>query len=116
MNILDDAKALVAKIEAEFSPAVQADVKAAENEVHTIVNDAKSYVEVNGLQDLEQLAITAVTAMVPGASWAVMLGALKTQAVAAGVKLVDGAEAVVAAKVQGDLLAVGKIAAPASAA
>jgi hypothetical protein len=115
-TLLAEGEAFIAKLKTHLSPAVQTEVKAAENDAHAIVSDAASYIKANGLSDLEALAITFVSAMVPGASWTVMLGSLKAQAVTDGVKLVEGAEAVVASKAQADLLAQGKIAAPAPAA
>ena len=103
-SILADAKALIVRLESEFQP----EIKTAENDAHAVVTDAVSYIKVNGLQDLEQIALTLVAAMVPGASWTGVLAAIVAQAKTDGVKLLDGAEAIVAAKVQGDLLAIGK--------
>ncbi len=116
LHVFEEMERLIAKGKAMLSSEAQAEVKAVENEAHTIITDAVSYIKANGLHDLETLAITFVSALVPGASWSAMLGALKTQAVADGVTLVEGAEAVVAAKVQADLLVQGKIAAPVAAA
>ncbi len=115
LAIITEIEALLGKLKASFSPAVQAEVKAVENEAHAIVTDAVTYIKANGLADLEAIALTVVSAMVPGTSWGAVLTAVKTQAVTDGVKLLDGAEAVVAAKVQADLIAVGKLAAPAAA-
>lgn len=100
-----------AKLEAEFAP----EIKTVENDAHEIVTDAVSYIKANGLQDLEQIALTIVAAMVPGASWTGVLANVKAQAVTDGVKLLEGAEAIVAAKVQADLIAIGSIAAPVAA-
>lgn len=105
MNILDDAKALVARLEAEFKPQI----KAVENEAHAIVTDAVSYIKINGLQDLEQLALILVTAMVPGTSWSALLATIKTQAIADGVKILEGSEDIVASKVKADLTAIGTV-------
>ncbi len=110
--ILTDVETFLKGLKEKFSPAVQAEVKAVENEGHAIVTDAVTYIKANGLADLEALAITFVSALIPGGSWVTMLGALKAQAVTDGITLIEGAEAVVAAKVQADLLVQGKTPAP----
>lgn len=74
---------------------------------------AASYVKANGLQDLYQLALIAVAALAPGASWEGMLVALEAQALADGKTLVKGATAVVSAQAQADLIAAGKLLPPA---
>lgn len=98
---------IIAWLEAELAK-FRPEIKTVENDSHAIITDAVSYIKVNGLQDLEQIALTIVAAMVPGASWAATLASIKTQAVTDGAKLLEGAEAIVAAKVQADLLAAGK--------
>jgi len=116
LEIITDIENLLAKAKALLSPAAVAEVKTIENEGHTIVADAVSYIKANGLHDLEQLAITFVGALASGASWTGMLTALKAQAVTDGITLVEGAEAIVAAKVQADLLVQGKTPIPVSTA
>jgi hypothetical protein len=111
MSILAEAEAFLVNLRAHFAP----EIKTVENEAHEIVNDAVSYIKVNGLQDLEQIALTLVAAMVPGTSWGAVLTAVRTQAVTDGVKLLQGAEAIVAAKAQADLIAAGKLVAPTAA-
>lgn len=106
--VITDVENFIAKIRAEFAP----EVKAVENDVHAIVSDAVTYIKTKGLQDLEQLALIFVSAMVPGASWIDMLAELKTKAIADGIALVEGDEAIVAAKVQADLLVQGKTLVP----
>lgn len=105
MSILDEAEAFLAKLRAEFSP----EIKTVENEAHAIITDAVSYIKVNGLHDLEQIALTLVANMIPGTSWAALLTNIKTQAIADGVKLLEGAEDIVASKVKGDLTATGAV-------
>lgn len=87
--------------------------------VNTVVIDIEeaatatiNYIKANGLQDLYQLALLAVTALAPGASWGAMLASLEAQALADGKKLVAGATAVVAAQAQADLIAAGKLLPP----
>lgn len=111
-EIITEIEDFLSGLKAKLSPAVQEEVKVVENEGHAIITDAVTYIKANGLQDLEKLAITFVTALAPGASWGAMLLALKAQAITDGITLVQGAEAVVAAKVQGDLIAVGTLPAP----
>lgn len=111
LAIIEEIEAFAASLRAKYAP----EVKVVENDVHGIITDAVSYIKVNGLADLEQIAISLVAAMVPGTSWPLVLAAIKAQAIAAGVKLLDGAEAVVAAKAQSDLIAMGTIAPPVAA-
>lgn len=89
--------------------------------IGTVVTDVEeaavatvSYIKANGLQDLYQLALIAVTALAPGASWGAMLASLEAQAIADGKTLVAGATAVVAAQAQADLIAAGKLLPPAA--
>lgn len=107
-EIIQEIEASVAKLKANLSPAVQADIKKVENAGHDIVHTATDYIKTNGLQDLYQIALVLVSAMVPGASWTATLASVKTQAIADGVKLLEGSESVVAAQAQADLLAAGK--------
>lgn len=100
---------IIAWLESElekFRPAI----KKVENDGHEIVTDAVSYIKINGLHDLEQIALAFISGMTAGTPWAEVLAGIKTQAVADGVKLLEGSEAVVAAKAQGDLIALGTIA------
>lgn len=103
-QIIQEIEDFVKGLREKWTP----EAKEVENEVKDVVTDAVSYIKVNGLQDLEQIALTLVSAMVPGASWVGVLAGIKAQAVTDGVKLLDGAEGIVAAKVQSDLLAIGK--------
>lgn len=110
MSILDDAKALVAKIESEFSPAVTV----AETDLKDIGTTTLNYIKTNGLQDVYQIALTVVGAMAPGASWTAALASIESQAVAAGKTLIKGASAIVASIAQSDLIAAGKLLPPTS--
>ena len=112
MSVLAWLKAEVVKLEAAAEP----EIKAVENEAHVIITDAASYVKANALQDIEQLTITIVGAMLPGAPWAGVLAAIETQALAMGRQLVAGASDIVASKVKADLVAIGKLPASAPAA
>ncbi len=106
--ILEDAKALVAKIEAEFAPAVAG----AESDLQQAGVATLNYIKANGLQDLYQIALTVVGAMLPGASWTAALASIETQAVADGKQILSGSTAVVASMAQSDLIAAGKLLPP----
>ena len=106
--IVDDAEALLAKIKAEFTP----EVKDVENDLKDIGSATLNYIKTNGLQDVYQIALTVIGAMVPGASWATALASIETQAVSAGKTLATGTSAIVASMAQSDLIAAGKLIAP----
>lgn len=103
-ELITEIEGLLAQVKAKFKP----EIKAAENAGHAIVTDAASYIQANGLHDLEQIALTLVSAMVPGASWTGVLASIEAQAIADGKAIIQGSVAIVGAKAQADLLAVGK--------
>jgi hypothetical protein len=107
-TIIADAEALVAKLKAEFAPAVTT----VETDAKAIGSATLNYIKTNGLQDVYQIALTVVGAMVPGASWTAALASIETQAVAAGKTLASGASAIVAGMAQTDLIAAGKLLPP----
>ena len=109
IEILDEAIAFIESLKAKLSPAAQADVKAVQNAGHEIVTDAVSYIETNGLQDLETIASGVLTSVATGTPWATILASVKVAGEAAGKSLAAGAVAVVTAKAQADLIAVGKL-------
>jgi len=113
-TILSDLESVLSRLRSHLSDTANAEIKAAQNEAHDVIHTGEDYIRVHGLQDLAILAETFVMALVPGGSWTGMLASLKAQAVTQGIALVDGAEAVVAAKVQSDLIATGKLPAPAA--
>lgn len=91
--------------------------------VSTAIADAENiggagwaYIKTNGLTDLYDIALTLVAAALPGASWVTTVASIKAKAIADGVALLEGAEAVVAAQAQADLMSAGKLAAPVKAA
>ena len=106
--IIDELKALITKFEDAIDPAVDAAVTDAE----VIGKSALDFIKTNGLQDLYQIALTVVGAAATGAPWAGTLAAITAQAVADGKTIITGAEAVVAAQAQADLIAAGKLLAP----
>jgi hypothetical protein len=106
--IIADIKAGIAKLEAALAPAETA----VADDADAIGSATLNFIKTNGLQDLYQIAITVVGAMLPGASWTAALASIESQAVAAGKQLVSGSTAIVAALAQADLLAAGKSLAP----
>lgn len=109
--IIIEIETLLGKLKAAVTPAVET----AEADVVSAGKATLDYIKTNGLQDLYQLALTAVAAAVPGASWTAVLASIEAQAVADGKQLASGATAVVAAQAQADLIAAGKLLAPAAA-
>lgn len=107
-TIIREIKALIAKFEEAVDPAVDAAV----TDVETIGKSALDYIKTNGLQDLYQIALTVVGGAVAGAPWVGTLAAITAQAAADGKALLTGAEAVVAAQAQADLIAAGKLLPP----
>lgn len=105
-KLIADIKAIIAEFEADATPV--------ENDVKAIGSSALSYIETNGLQDLYQIALSAVAGAVAGAPWAATLATIESQAVTAGKSIEKGAVAVVAAQAQADLIAAGTVAAPTS--
>lgn len=91
-------------------------VQTAEADVENIGGAGWAWIKTNGLTDLYQLALTLVAAAVPGASWTALLASLTAQATADGKQLIAGAEAVVAAQAQADLISAGKLLPPVAAA
>lgn len=108
--IIAEIETLFDKLKTALAPAEATAVA----DIETIGKSALDYIKTNGLQDLYQLALVAVSAMVPGASWSATLASIEAQAIADGKQLVQGATAVVAAQAQADLIAAGKLLPPVS--
>lgn len=108
MSILADAKALVAKIESEFSPQI----KIAENDAKAIGAATLSFIETNGLKDLYTIAMTVLTNVASSTPWVTVLATVVSQGEAAGIAIAKGAESVVVSQAQADLIATGTIPAP----
>lgn len=100
-----DAEALLAKIKG--TPAV----KVLEDDVRQVATSTVSYIKANGLQDVYELALDLLPALI-GQPWASVLAKLEADALSAGKALLSGASAIIASQAQADLLAVGKLAAP----
>jgi hypothetical protein len=114
--IIDRAEALIAKAKAILPAPVQAEVKTVENEVHTIVHSAVDYIKSKGLQDVYVLATDLLTGAVGGAPWGQLLADLISKAAAMGKALLHEEAGVVLGLAQADLIALGKLVAPAPSA
>lgn len=121
MNIIKELKDFIMGLEAKLQadPEVQkveaevkTVVKATATELKAIAGTGWNYIANHGLQALYALAQEALLAMQPGVGWTTLLVQLGKDAVQKGVKIVEGAEAVVAAQAQADLIAAGKLPAP----
>lgn len=103
-------------LESLITKAKSSDVtKTIETDVEVIGAATFNYIKTNGLQDLYQIALTVLTAAIPGASWTGILASIEAQAITDGKQLITGASAVVASQAQADLIAAGKLLAPVSA-
>jgi hypothetical protein len=107
-ELLADAEALVAKAKTALSP----EIKTAENDAKAIGEAALSYIEQNGLTDLYSIATSALAGAATGTSFTAVLSDVVTQGEAAGITIAKGAEAVVVAQAQADLVAAGTLASP----
>lgn len=111
-TIENDIKADVAAVEAEFKP----EIKTVENDAKAIGASALAYIEANGLKDLYAIATAALTGAATGTSFATIMASVVTSGEAAGITIAKGAEAVVVAQAQADLVAAGSLASPSTGA
>jgi len=109
LAIITDIENLLAKLKG--SSAIQT----VETDAKAIGSATLSFIETNGLQDAYQIALTVVSAALPGASWTGVLASIETQALAAGKQLITGGSAILASMAQADLMAAGKLLPPVSA-
>lgn len=110
-EIADDAKALVAKAEAALKPAEQEFVQ----DVEAAGSATASYIKANALQDGYKIALSVVGGAATGQPWATTLATILSEAKTAGVAILQGAEAILGAQAQADLIAAGKLLPPAPA-
>lgn len=100
----------LAKIEA--NPEVQT----AETDVKAIGTSALNFIKTNGLTDLYQIALAVLAGAASGTPWATIGATVVKQGEEAGISIAKGAEAVVIAQAQADLVAAGTIVSPTSGA
>lgn len=105
MHIVDEFEALIAKLRAHFSP----EIKEIENDAKTIGSAALTYIETNGLKALYTIAMSVLTSIANDTPWGEVLKSVVEQGEAAGIAIVKGAESVVVAQAQADLIATGTI-------
>lgn len=103
---------IIAAIEAGFeklAATFKPEVKAVETDTVAIGSAALAYISTNGLKDLYTIALTALTNVATGTSYPAVLAEVVAQGEAAGITIAKGAESVVVAQAQADLIATGTI-------
>lgn len=108
MHIIEELKALLAKFEGEAAPVVET----VETDAEAIGMAAIGYIKTQGLQELYTIAKAALLGLAAGTPWGAVLAGVVTEGEAAGITIVKGAEAIVLAQAQADLIASGQLAAP----
>jgi hypothetical protein len=88
------------------------DVETVETDAKAIGVSALNYIKSNGLTDLYNIALAALTSAATGTSFAAVAATVVSQGEAAGITIAKGAESVVLAQAQADLVAQGAIVAP----
>jgi hypothetical protein len=101
-------KAELAKLEALLSPAEKVVVADAE----AIGTSAVTYIKSNGLTALYTIATQTLLGTASGTPWLTLMASVVTQAEAAGMTIIKGAESVVLGQAQADLIAAGKLLPP----
>jgi hypothetical protein len=110
MSLLTWLKAEVVKLESNNTvTALQADVEA-------IGDSAFNYIKANALGDLYKIATAALLGVATGTPWATITATVVTQGEAAGITIAKGAESIVLAQAQADLIAAGSLVAPSTGA
>jgi hypothetical protein len=107
-DIEEDVDALVAKIKGSTAATVVV------QDAEAIGSATLAYIKNNGLTDLYNIALAALTGAATGTSFATVAATVVTQGEAAGITIAKGAEALVLAQAQADLVAVGTIVSPTS--
>ena len=89
-----------------------ATVQTVEADVTGIASATLNYIKSNGRTDLYQIALAALTGAATGTPWATIGATVVSQGEAAGITIAKGAESIVIAQAQADLIAQGKLVAP----
>ena len=97
-----------AKLESAFGPAV----KTVETDAEAIGSAALAYIKSNALSDLYAIAKSALLGAATGTPWATVAATVVSQGEAAGITIAKGAETIVLAQAQADLIAAGSLVAP----
>lgn len=90
--------------------------KTIETDVEAIGTAAFNFIKTNGLQDLYQIALSVLAGAATGTPWATIGATVVSQGEAASIAIAKGAESIVLAQAQADLIAQGKLIAPTSGA
>ncbi len=102
-------------ISALFSKAKESTVvQTVETDAVAIGTATLNFIKTNGLTDLYNIALAALTGAATGTPWATIGATVVTQGEAAGISIAKGAESIVLAQAQADLIAAGTIVAPTS--
>lgn len=107
--------ALENDISALFTKAKEsAVVQTVETDAKAIGESALTFIKTQGLADLYKIALAALAGAATGTPWATIGAAVVSQGEAAGITIAKGAESIVLAQAQADLIAAGSIIAPTS--
>ena len=87
-------------------------VETVETDVEAIGSSAIAYIEQNGGKAAYSLAMSFLAGVATGTPWATIGADFLTQAETAGITIAKGAESVILAQAQADLVAQGTIVAP----
>lgn len=101
-----EVKALLAKFEANT------EVQTIETDVKAIGVSALNFIKTNGLTDLYNIALSVLAGAATGTPWASIGATVVSQGETAGITIAKGAESIVIAQAQADLIAQGTLAAP----
>jgi hypothetical protein len=107
-DIEEDVDALVAKIKGSTAATVVV------QDAEAIGSATLAYIKNNGLTDLYNIALAALTGAATGTSFATVAATVVTQGEAAGITIAKGAEGIVLAQAQADLVAAGTLISPTS--
>lgn len=91
-------------------------VQTVETDAVAIGTATLNYIKTNGLTDLYNIALALLAGAATGTPWATIGATVVSQGEAAGITIAKGAESIVLAMAQADLIAAGKIVAPTSGA
>ena len=107
-DIEEDVDALVAKIKGSTTATVIV------QDVEDIGSATLNYIKNNGLTALYQIAMSALTGAATGTSFTAIGASVLAQGEAAGITIAKGAEGIVLAQAQADLVAAGTLISPTS--
>lgn len=105
--------AIVTWLEAKLAEfKANPEVQTVETKVEAIGSSALAYIKSNGLTDLYQIALSVLAGAATGTPWATIGATVVSQGETAGISIAKGAEGIVIAQAQADLIAQGTLASP----